>query len=142
MSSNRRKEFLDLLMVLGTALVVIALGGGALLLADRYHINFVWIFFVCLCLGFFAQVGWNYRREFRSIRFVLFFCCWLLIHLLVFVFCVAFLGWVYWVLAVSVEIFFFYATAYWIFGLKPPTAELKRRHTALHEAESRPLGYI
>ncbi|HXJ87642.1 MAG TPA: hypothetical protein VMS18_12545 [Candidatus Binatia bacterium] len=82
--------------------------------------NPMWVFLPLLSLGFFAQVGWDYRYEFRSLRFSMFFFGWLLINAFVFLFVVANFGWLYWVAALIVEVFVFYLTAYWLFGLTPP----------------------
>ena len=111
-------------MVLGAALLVIAMGGGAYLMAGRYHIDDVWVYLGEISLVFFVTIGLDCRREFRSVRFVIFFGCWLLAHLAIFVFVVAYLGWLYWLLAFSVELFLFYATTSRPFGLQSP---LRRR---------------
>jgi hypothetical protein len=65
-------------------------------------------------------LGWDYHKEFRSFRFVFFFCTWLLLHLAIFVLVLNHLGLLYYPGAAFIELFFFYATAYWLFGLQPP----------------------
>lgn len=119
-SNRRSKEFLDLFAILGAALLLIVVAVGAYFLADKYRIDSVWVYLGEISVGFFATVGWDYRKEFRSIRFVIFFCFWLFAHLCIFVFVVAYLGWLYWLLALTVELFLFYGTAFWLFGLLPP----------------------
>jgi hypothetical protein len=123
--NSRWKEFVDVLLVLGAALLVILIACGAYVLAGRYHVNSSWVYLGEISLGFFVTVGWDYRKEFRSVRFVIFFGGWLFAHLTIFVFVVAYLGWLYWLLALSVELFLFYGTAFWLFGLRPPP---RRRH--------------
>ena len=117
---RRMAEFKDLLGLLGVAFVVITIGCGAYVLAEKLGISSVWVYLAGVSIAFYATLGWDYRREFRSVRFVAFFCSWLAIHLTVFIFVVNRLGWLYWVVALFFEIFFFYATAGWFFGLKPP----------------------
>ena len=116
----RSAEFKDLLALLGVAILVTLVGGGAYLLSEKLEINPVWVYLAGVSIAFYATLGWDYRKEFRSVRFGAFFCSWLAIHLTVFIFVVTQLGWLYWVVALFVEIFFFYATANWFFGLKPP----------------------
>ncbi len=118
------KKFLDRLSLIGAALLVIVAGGSGFLLADRYHIDSVWVLLAWVSVGFFAGVGWDYRAQFRSISFISFFVAWLLLHLLIFILVVSRLGWLYWLVALFLELFFFYATAELLLGLKPP---LRRR---------------
>jgi hypothetical protein len=115
--ANRR---LDLLALFGASLLVGGIGVGAFLAADKYHVDATWVFVILLSIGFFAGVGWDYRREFRSPTLVLFFVAWLLLHSLIFVLVVGLLSWLYYVGAVFLELFAFYASAFWLFGLNPP----------------------
>jgi hypothetical protein len=115
------KKLLDRLSLIGAALLVIVVGGSAFFLADRYHVAPVWVLLGWLSVGFFAGVGWDYRAEFRSMPFISFFFAWLVLHLLIFVLVVSRFGWFYWLGALFLELFFFYATAQLLFGLKPPS---------------------
>jgi len=118
------RKLLDRLSLIGAALLVIVVGGGGFLLADKYHIDSVWVLLAWVSAGFLAGVGWDYRAQFRSIPFISFFVAWLLLHLVIFVLVVSRFGWLYWLVALFLELFFFYATAELLFGLKPP---LRRR---------------
>jgi hypothetical protein len=118
------KKLLDRLLLVGAALLVIVIGGSGFLLADKYHIDSVWVLLAWVSVGFFAGVGWDYRAQFRSMPFSSFFVAWLLLHLVIFVLVVSRFGWLYWLAALFLELFFFYATAELLFGLKPP---LRRR---------------
>jgi heme O synthase-like polyprenyltransferase len=119
-SQGRWKEFLDLLTLLGTALLVIAIVGGAFLLTEARHISPMWVFLSVASIGFVAGAREDYRKEFRSIRFVLFVCAWLVVNIVVIVVVLGSFGWLYLIPALLLEQFFFYMTAYWFFGLQPP----------------------
>jgi hypothetical protein len=119
-SSGGMKKLLDLLLLIGAALLFIVVGGSGFLLADKYHIGLIWVQLVWVSVGFFAIAGWDYRIQFRSTSFVFFFVAWLLINLLTFVLVKSHFGWLYWLAAAFVELVFFYATAYWLFGLRLP----------------------
>jgi hypothetical protein len=114
------KRILDLCLLLGSALVVCVVGAGAFAIAITHHVNPVWVFFGLLSTGFFAGVREEYRREFRSARFVLFVLGWLVINIAVVVVVVAFSGWVWLCPALFLEQVFFYMSAYWFFALEPP----------------------
>jgi hypothetical protein len=117
---GRTEEAKDLLALLGVALLIILVGAGAYFLAAKLGINSVWVYLTSVSVAFYATVGWDYRKELRSVPFLAFFIGWLAIHLTVFIFVVTRLGWLWWVGALFLELFFFYATAGWFFGLKPP----------------------
>jgi hypothetical protein len=123
------KRILDLCFLIGSALLLCVVGGGAFVITEIRHISPMWVFLSLISIGFFAAVGWDYRKEFRSVRFVLFFCGWLVVNIAVFVEVVASFGWLYWIPALFLELFFFYATADWLFGLKPPLRRGRGRQT-------------
>jgi hypothetical protein len=120
MHNGRRKKFADRVVLIGSALLVISVGTVLFLLADHYHIEPVWVLLLWVSVGFFAAVGWDYRSKFRSVPFLLFLVAWLLLHLLIFMVVMSNFGWLEWISALLVELFFFYATAHWLFGLHPP----------------------
>lgn len=110
----------DRIKLLLAALTVIAALIASFTLADLFHVSARWVSLLGTSVVFFAAIGWDYRREFKSTLFILFFTAWLVIHLFVFVKVLTYFGWAYWIMAVLIELFFFYATAYWFFGLQPP----------------------
>jgi hypothetical protein len=129
MTSRREKHsggLQDGLLLVVSSLAACGVIVGAFVFTEEYHLNPMWVFLPGISLGFFAQVGWGYRREFRSVRFSLFFFCWLLINVFVFLFVVATLGWLYWIPTLVVEVLLFYLTAYWLFGLLPPLRPRKK----------------
>jgi hypothetical protein len=107
-------------LLIGSALIVCAFGVGAFAIAITRHVNPVWIFFGLASAGFFAGVREEYRREFRSVRFVLFVLVWLVINVAVVVVVVTSFGWVWLFPVLFLEQVLFYMSAFWIFGLEPP----------------------
>jgi predicted exporter len=110
----------DLCLLVGSGLLVCILTGGAFLLADIYHVNPLWVIVSFISVGFFAGAREDYRKEFRSVRFVAFVCGWVVINLAVFVIVLGLFGWLWLILALALEQILFYMTAYWLFGLRPP----------------------
>jgi hypothetical protein len=119
-----RNRILDMLYLVGAALLVYALGGAAFLVADIYHVNPLWVIVSLISVGFVAGASEDYRKEFRSPRFVAFICGWVVINLVVFIVFLSFLGWLWLMPVLLVEQFLFYMTGYWLFGVSPPS---KRR---------------
>jgi hypothetical protein len=113
------KRILDFCFLVGSALIVCVLGGGAFLIAEIRHINPMWVFLSLLSVGFLAGAREDYRKEFRSVRFIVFVCGWLVINMAVFLVVLAYFGWLYLFLALFLEQFLFYMTAFWLFGLRP-----------------------
>jgi hypothetical protein len=110
----------DLSLLLGTALLVCLLAGAAFLVADIYHVNPLWVIVSLISVGFFAGAREDYRKEFRSVRFVAFVCGWIVVNVAVFILILGFLGWLWLVPVLLFEQFLFYMSAYWLFGLRPP----------------------
>jgi hypothetical protein len=115
---------LDLCYLVSAALLVCILGVGAFAITEARHMSPGWVFFSGISIGFVAMAREEYRKEFRSVRFVAFVCGWLVINLVVVVAVLGSFGWLYLIPALLLEQFFFYMTAYWLFGLEPP---LRRR---------------
>jgi len=104
----------------GSALLVCVLGVGAFVVTEVRHVNPMWVLLSLISVGFFAGVREEYRKEFRSVRFIFFVCGWLVINLAVFVVVLGSLGWLYLIPALFLEQILFYMTAYWLFELQPP----------------------
>ena len=121
---SSRSKILDLFCLIGAALLVCALCMGAFIVADLRHINPFWIFLALLSVVFFAGAWEEYRKAFRSIRFVLFVFVWILINVAVVVLLLGSFGWLYLIPALLFEQFLFYMTAYWLFDLQPSKARL------------------
>lgn len=119
-SSKARLRVLDIFALIACSLLVVALGIGSFFAADACHVNPTWVLLAWLSVGFFATVGWDYRREFRSPIFVSFFIAWLVLHSLILVLVLGYFAWYWYIAAVFLELFAFYASASLLFGLKPP----------------------
>jgi hypothetical protein len=115
------RRVLDLCLLVGSALMVCVLAGGAFVIAEIRHINPIWVFLSLISIGFIAFAKEEYRREFRSVRFILFVCVWVVVNMAVVVSVLASFGWLWLILALLLEQFLFYMTAYWFFGVSPPS---------------------
>jgi hypothetical protein len=123
---NFSKRVLDLCFLVGSALIVCVLGGGAFIIAEIRHINPTWAFLSLIFMGFFAGVSEGYRREFQCVQLIFFVCGWLHKH-----------GrnrgrprflWVTVFDSSSTRgAGFFYMTANWLFGLRPPSRRREHR---------------
>ena|SRR5438128_9697608 len=113
------KRLIDRLASLGAALLLIAVGGGAFLLADKHHVSEAWVFGAWAAAFFFVIVGWGYRRKFRDPAFISFFVAWTLLHVLVYLLVLAYLGFLWYVPIMVLELWIGYTIAIWQFGPPP-----------------------
>jgi hypothetical protein len=116
----RRKRIVDLCLLLGSGLLVCIITGAAFLVADIYHVSPLYVILSFISVGFFAGAREDYRKEFRSVRFVAFVCGWVVINAAAFVLILGLFGWLWLIPVLLFEQFLFYMTAYWLFGLRPP----------------------
>lgn len=114
------RKILDLCLLIGFALIACALLLGSFLAAELRHVNPVWVFLSWASIVFFAGAREEYRKQFRSARFVLFVCGWIVINMIVFVAVLASFGWFWLFPALFLEQVLFYMSAYWLFGVRPP----------------------
>jgi len=103
--SNSVGSLRDRVILFIAAIFACAIVLGAFLFTETHHLSPMWVFVPAVSLGFFAQVGWAYRQEFRSASFCLFFFAWLLIHVFSFLFVVGIVGWIYWIPTLVAEVF-------------------------------------
>jgi hypothetical protein len=120
------KRLLDLCFLIGSALLVCILGVGAFVVTEIRHVSPMWVLLSLISVGFFVGVREEYRKEFRSVRFIFFVCGWLVINMAVFVVVLGSFGWLYLIPALFLEQVLFYMTAYWLFGLQPPLSRRGR----------------
>jgi hypothetical protein len=118
---RQRSRILDTFYLVRAALLVCALGLGAFAVAEIYHISPLWVFFGLISAGFFAGAREDYRKEFRSPRFIAFVVGWLFINVMVVIFFVSRFSWFWLIPALLFEQALFYMTAYWLFDVPPPS---------------------
>ena len=86
-----------------------------------YHVNALWMFVSLISVVLFAGAREEYRKEFRSARFVAFVCGWVVVRdAAVLILILGLFGWPWLIPVLLFEQFLFYMTAYWLFGLRPP----------------------
>ena|GEM_PF-5613278 len=120
------KRIIDLCLLVASALLFCVLMVGAYAITEVHHMSPGWVFFGGISFVFLIGVREEYRKEFRSIRFVVFVCGWAVLNLLVVVVVLGSFGWLYLIPALLLDQFFFYMTAYWLFGLEPPSRRRQR----------------
>ncbi len=106
------------MLLLGASVLVAAVSTTAFLLADERHINPAWLLAAGAALIFFLVVGWGYRRKFRDPTFVSFFLSWTLVHVLMYLLVLAYLGFLWYLPIVVLELWVGYTIAIRQFG--PP----------------------
>lgn len=116
---KKRSKVLDLLLLVGAGLVVAAASTAAFWMANERHISPGWLFAAGAALIFFLVVGWGYRRKFRDPAFVSFFLAWTLVHVLVFLLVLAYLGFLWYLPLMVLELWVGYTIAIWQFGPPP-----------------------
>jgi cation transport ATPase len=119
-SKKRESRFWDVLALLASSLLVVIVGVGSFMVGDAYHVSSNWILSVWLTLFFWIMIGWNYRGEFKSVYFLVFFFAWSVVHsLIVLAFFTWHVSWLYYVPAVALELSTIYVSAYLLLGLQP-----------------------
>lgn len=72
--TTRGKRLLDRLALLVCALLLIAVGGSAFLLADKHHVSEAWVFGAWAALFFFFICGLGIPTQFPKPRFHVVLC--------------------------------------------------------------------
>ena len=118
-----RSRILDAFYLVASALLVCTVGVGAFIFAEIYHFNPLWVFLTLASIGFLAFAAEEYRNKLRSPSFIAFVCAWLSIHLIVVVVVWGSFGFLYLIPVLLLEQVLFYMTAYWFFGVRPPSRQ-------------------
>ena len=116
---KKRSKALDIVLLVGASVLVAAVSTAAFWLADNRHVNAAWLFAAGAALIFFLVVGWGYRRKFRDPAFVSFFLGWTLVHVVVFLLVLAYMGFLWYLPIVVLELWVGYTIAIWQFGPPP-----------------------
>ena len=116
--TKKRNKVLDFFLLLGAGLFVAVVITAAFWVADERHVSPAWLFGAGAAVIFFAAVGWGYRRKFRDPAFASFFVAWTLLHVLVYLLVLAYLGFLWYIPIAVLELWIGYTIAIWQFG--PP----------------------
>ena len=73
-------EMWDRALLIGTALLVCLVSGGAFWIADIYHINPAWIFFAGNSIFAVPMLWKPFHPYIRKPKFIFFFLVWICIH--------------------------------------------------------------
>jgi len=109
----------DKVLLLGAALLVCVIGGGAFLLGEIYHINPAWLFFAWNSILLIPIIGTDFRNQLKKPAFVIFFAAWMAVHGLV---VIALMKWVpiaLWIPSIGIEFFVGYFVAHYAFHSEP-----------------------
>ena len=117
--SKKRSKTLNFFLLLGTSLLVAVVATAAFWLAGEHRVNPAWLFAAGVAILFLAVVGWGYRRKFRDPVFVSFFLAWLLLHVTIYLLVLSYLGLLYYIPIVVLELWIGYTIAIWQFGPPP-----------------------
>jgi len=125
---RQRSRILDMFYLVAAAVLLCVLGVGASIAAEIYHVNPLWVMVSFISVVFFAGAREDYRKEFRSLRFVAFVCGWAVINVIVFIALLNLFGWLWLIPALLLEQFLFCMTAYWFFDVPPPSKRWPFQH--------------
>lgn len=116
---KKRNKMLDFVLLLSASVFVAAAVATAFWVADVYHVNPGWLCAAGAAVLFFVAVGWGYRRKFRNPEFVSFFLAWLVLHVALYLLVLGYLGFIYYIPIVVLELWIGYTIAIWRFGPPP-----------------------
>ena len=92
MESSSRSKLLDQLALLGSALLLIAVMLGVGIWMANHQISDEWFLGGCMSLVLIGGGGWPFRNKFRNPAFIAFLLVWLPVHLAIFFYVVAEVG--------------------------------------------------
>src|SRR5437868_14425728 len=100
----KRSKALDRLLLIASSIAVAAVGVTAFAVADTHHAT-VWVFALVAALGFLAIIGRTFGiGKFRSPSFAVFAVVWLCIHVWLFLLVLGYLGFLYYVPLLIVDL--------------------------------------
>jgi len=114
---------LDKVLLVGAALLVCIVGGAAFWIADVYHINPMWVFFLWNSLFIVHLSFKDFRTHLRKPAFVAFLIVWGIVHGVVVVAMMRRIPVALWILVISFELLVGYLIADRIFGIRRATKE-------------------
>lgn len=122
---KKHGKVVDMLLLVGAALLIAGLSTGAALISEEHRISPAWLLSLWAGIGFLIIIGRTYgMRKFRSPSFALFSVAWLLMHVYVFLAVLGYLGFLYYLPFLVVELWIGFMSAIWFFG-PPPNRGLR-----------------
>ncbi len=116
--AQTRSKALDLLLLVGAALLVAGFGTAAFWIADTHHAT-VGLLAAGAAGGFLLIIAKTYGfRKLKSPPFAAFSTAWLVAHICVFLLVLGHLGFFYYLPVLVAELFVGFMVAIWLFG--PP----------------------
>ena len=110
-------KVVDRVLLLVLALFLAGLSTGAALLSEAYSISPAWLLSFWTGIGFLGAIGKTYGfQKLKSPRFAAFSAVWLVLHVGVFLFVLAYLGFLYYLPFLVAELFVAFMAAIWLFG--------------------------
>jgi hypothetical protein len=110
---------LDIVRLIGTAILVCVIGVGAFIAGEIYHVNPVWLFLSWNSIWLFLILGKSFRGHFRNPQFTAFFLMWMAVHGTVVVLLMRWVRMLYWVPLIGLELFVGFLAANLLFGIVP-----------------------
>ncbi len=112
---------LDKVLLVGSALVVCVVGGGAFWIAEDYHVKPAWVFFAWNSILMAPLFLRDFRTHLRKPFFVIYLAAWAAVHGLLIV---GLMRWVplgYWLICILIEGTIGLVLADYLFGIRPTT---------------------
>jgi len=114
-------HFKDKVLLVGSALVVCVVGGGAFWIAEDYHVKPAWVFFAWNSILMAPLFLRDFRTHLRKPFFVIYLAAWAAVHGLLIV---GLMRWVplgYWLICILIEGTIGLVLADYLFGIRPTT---------------------
>lgn len=113
------RRIADLALLVGAAFLVSAGLVAAFAVLDALHGNPIAVFVAVIAVVFVLSAKREFRREFRSPKFIMYACFWAGVYMVLFVVVLSTWGWLFLVPAFFGIQVVFYLTTDWLFGARP-----------------------
>lgn len=117
--STAKRGVLDILLLVGTAVCLVAAGLGSFILSNKWHIPDLWMYGTWLGIGFIGVFGWSLRSRFRHPLFPFFLLAWTAVHIIVVFAVLKFLSFLLVFPFMALELWLGYFLAFCFFGTPP-----------------------
>jgi hypothetical protein len=123
-----RRGILDISLLVGSALLLAAMGFGSFLLAFDYDIPPAWIFAIWLGILFMGVVGVSLRSKLSNPLFIVFLLGRAAVHIVLVLWVLKNLNLFYVYPFIILELWVGYTLVSWLFGLPPDNHEKSATH--------------